>query len=92
MLRNQQQFREGQPYISYNADLLPTLDGQEGVFEVIHGNQSFVAKCEDVPNHSPVLTSLIPTGTKNVWIITKQEPLAAGQTESERSRAAGAGR
>ncbi len=81
-------FKEGTQYVGNNADLLGNLDGQEGYFEVIHKNQVFSVKCEDIPNHSPVLTSLIPTGERDFWLIQKISPTQAQQAYEERSRTA----
>jgi hypothetical protein len=90
----QQPFKSGITYVSYNPDLLQNLENQEGTFEVISNGNVFSIKCEDVPGHSPVITSLVPTGTKHVWLITRQEPALTEGSESEyRTRTAvGAGR
>ena len=79
-------FKEGTPYVGNTADLLQNLDGQEGFFEVIYKNQVFSIKCEDIPGHSPVLTSLTPTGERDVWLITKVSPTQAQQAYDERER------
>lgn len=74
-------------YVSYNPDLAELLDGEEGTFEVVQGNQVFIATCKQ--GHS--ITSLIPAGNRAAWIVTPVQNAEAAQF-SEQSSERGGGR
>lgn len=83
--------RAGQVYISTSPDLAKILKNEEGTFEAVHNGVSFLVSCQE--GHS--IASLVPNGTKNVWLITRQEVQAAEEPNSseggERQRARSAG-
>lgn len=76
-------FKSGTSYVSHSQDLAKILKGEEGTFEAVFNGQSFLVNCQ--PGHS--IESLIPNGTKNVWLITRQDQTAIQDSTDESSSA-----
>jgi hypothetical protein len=86
-------YKLGVTYLSDQPDLVRAFDGgHKGPFEVIFNGNVYDCNVDDVPGHSPVITSLIPTGTRNYWLITKKEPTSALETAAEKAATVGARR
>lgn len=82
------EYKAGRTYIHHQPNLGKILKDQEGTFEVVSNGQSFLVSCE--PGHS--IVDFVPNGTRNVWLVTKQESQLTEESEdnNKHSRAAGA--
>lgn len=78
----QQQQAKQQPYVCYNPDLAQILDGEEGTFEVVQGNQAFTVTTQ--AGHS--ITSLIPSGQKLLWVVTPIQNAESATIAEEQQR------
>lgn len=81
------QYKPGRTYINHSPSLKQALKDQEGTFEVAFNGQSFLVTCQE--GHS--IEDVIPNGTKNVWLITRQQEGQIVETEEDRARARSAG-
>jgi hypothetical protein len=77
-------FKMGQPFVSEGLDLVQVLKDERGTFEVNYNGNCFIVTCE--PEHS--ISSFIPNGIKNIWLITRKEVLPVDSEEEHRRGAA----
>ena len=82
MQRGELTFKTGLTYLAPTPDLVKILENQEGSFEAVFNGQAFRVVC--LEGHS--IESLIPSGTRNVWLITKLEPTPVEVIETPAER------